>query len=89
MTHGHRKGEDEPDFEVVVGVMVVLVEGVVVVLKVVVVVLVVVMDVVVLVGVVVVVVVAGQILAGESWNLPSVIWLRRAASAHAVVHSVW
>ena len=40
------------------------------------------------VEVVVLVVVAGQILAGESWNLPSVIWLRRAASAHAVVHSV-
>ena len=31
MTHGHGKGGDEPDFEVVVGVVVVVVEGVVVV----------------------------------------------------------
>ena len=30
-----------------------------------------------------------QISAGESWNLPSVIWLRCAEATHAFVHSVW
>ena len=37
--------------------------------------------------IVVVAVVVVQISAGESWNLPSVIWLRRAAATHAFVHS--